>query len=212
MNKNQKGFSLLEIFISLTIGLVLFAGILSVFVGMKATNSQTSSVGELQENGRFAITVLSSDLLREGFWGDLSTQLTSSHLTAIPVIGGPDCVGQGLNNASFPQAVGYFRSLWGVTAASATPIGCINDAKVGSDVIQIKRVLSRPIVGNTDATLYYLIANSAAGAIFSGVGAGAPPAVNNALVWEYQHHVYYIRDEVQGNLTVPVFDARNTIS
>ena len=204
MNKNQKGFSLLEIFISLTIGLVLFAGILSVFVGMKATNSQTSSVGELQENGRFAITVLSSDLLREGFWGDLPNQLTSGHLSAIPVIGGPDCVGQGLNNASFPQAVGYFRSLWGVTAASATPIGCINDAKVGSDVIQIKRVLSRPIVGNTDATLYYLIANSATGAIFSGVGAGAPPAVNNALVWEYQHHVYYIRDEVQGNLTVPV--------
>lgn len=204
MNKYQKGFSLLEIFISLTIGLVLFAGVLTVFVGMRTTTSQTSSLGELQENGRFAISVLSDDLLREGFWGDLPNQLTTGYLTAIPVIGGADCVGQGLNNASFPQAVGYFRSLWGVTAASASPIGCINDARVGSDVIQIKRVLSTPIVGNTNATLYYLNANSATGAIFSGVGAGVPPVVNNGLVWEYQHHVYYIRDEVQGNLSVPV--------
>jgi len=204
MNKYQKGFSLLEIFISLTIGLVLFAGVLTVFVGMKATTSQTSSLGELQENGRFAITVLTDDLLREGFWGDLPNQLTTNNVPVIPVIGGVDCVGQGLNNATFPQAAGYFRSLWGITAASASPIGCINDAIIGSDVIQIKRVLSRPIVGNTDATLYYLNANNSTGAIFSGVGAGVPPAVNNALVWEYQHHVYYIRDEAQGNLSVPV--------
>ena len=204
MDKYQKGFSLLEIFISLAIGLVLFAGVLTVFVGMKTTASQTSSLGELQENGRFAISVLTNDLFREGFWGDLPNQLTSSNLNTIPVIGGPDCVGQGLNNASFPQATGYFRSLWGITAANASLMGCINNAKVGSDVIQIKRVLSIPIVGNTDATLYYLNANTTTGAIFAGVGAGAAPVVNNGLVWEYQHHVYYIRDEVQGNLSVPV--------
>jgi type IV pilus assembly protein PilW len=204
MNKYQKGFSLLELFISLAIGLVLFAGVLTIFVGMKTTAIQTSSLGELQENGRFAISVLSDDLLREGFWGDLPNQLTSSNLTVIPVIGGEDCAGQGLNNASFPKTTGYFRSVWGITAANASPIGCINNAKVGSDVIQIKRVLSTPIVGNTNANLYYLNANSSTGAIFSGVGAGAPPLVNSGIVWEYQHHIYYIRDEVQGNLSVPV--------
>ncbi len=205
MNKYQKGFSLLEIFISLAIGLVIFAGVLTIFVGMKTTSTQTSSLGALQENGRFTLSVLTDDLLREGFWGDMPGQLTTSFVPVIPVIGGPDCVGQGLNNSSFPQAVGTFRSLWGINAVNASPIGCINDAKIGSDVIQIKRVLTPPVaVGNTVATLYYLNANSTAGAIFSGVGAGAPPVVNNGRVWQYQHHVYYIRDEVQGNLTVPV--------
>jgi len=204
MNKYQKGFSLLEIFISLAIGLVIFAGVLTIFVGMKTTSTQTRSLGALQENGRFALSVLADDLLREGFWGNMSNQLTTNTLTAIPVIGGPDCVGQGLNNATFPQGVGTFRSLWGITAVNASPIGCINDANIGSDVIQIKRVLTPSIVGNTNATLYYLNSNNTAGAIFSGVGAGAPPTVNNGVVWQYQHHVYYIRDEVQGNLTVPV--------
>jgi len=204
MNKYQKGFSLLEILISLTIGLVIFAGVLTIFVGMKTTSTQTSSIGALQENGRFALSVLTDDLLREGFWGNIPSQLTDNTLIAIPVIGGQDCVGQGLNNATFPQDVGTFRSLWGMTAVNASPITCINDANIGSDVIQIKHVLSPPVVGNTDNTLYYLNANSDSGAIFSGVGAGAPPTVNNGVVWQYQHHVYYIRDEAQGNLTVPV--------
>jgi len=204
MNKYQRGFSLLEILISLAIGLVIFAGVLTIFVGMKTTSTQTSSLGALQENGRFALSVFTDDLLREGFWGDMSIQLTDNTVPVIPVIGGPDCIGQGLNNASFPQAVGYFRSLWGITAVNASPIGCINDANIGSDVIQIKRVISPPIVGNTDASLYYLSSNSASGAIFAGVGAGAPPIVNNSRIWQYQHHVYYIRNEVQGNLTVPV--------
>ena len=65
-------------------------------------------------------------------------------------------------------------------------------------------MLSTPLAGNTNANLYYLNANSATGTIFSGVGAGVAPLVNNGLVWEYQHHVYYVRDEVQGNLSVPV--------
>jgi len=204
MSRYQKGFSLLELMISLTIGLVLLAGVLSVFVGMKTTNSQTSSQGALQENGRFALTVLTDDLLREGFWGDMSDQLNTSALTAIPALAGQDCVGGGLNNATFPVAVGHFRSLWSATAVNANAMGCINNAKLDSDVLQIKRVLSRPIVGNTDNTQYFLNSNTSSGALFVGVGGGVPPAINNGQIWQYQHHVYYVRDEVQGATTVPV--------
>ncbi|MEY8213531.1 MAG: PilW family protein [Colwellia sp.] len=203
MNKNQ-GFSLLELMISLTIGLVLLAGVLSIFVGMKTTNSQTSSQGALQENGRFALTVLTDDLLREGFWGDMPDQLNTTAVSPIPALAGQDCVGNGLNNATFPVAVGYFRSLWSITAVNANPMGCINDAKVNSDVLQIKRVLSRPIVGNTDNNQYFLNANASSGVLFVGVGGGTPPLVNNGQIWQYQHHVYYVRDEAQGAETIPV--------
>ncbi|MCW8863964.1 MAG: PilW family protein [Colwellia sp.] len=204
MNNYQKGFTLLELFISLAVGLVLFAGVLSIFVGLKTTSSETSSAGTLQENGRFVLSVLTDDLLREGFWGDMPSQLTANSLSAIPVIAGPDCVGQGINNASFPQAVGYFRSIWGMTAANTNAMGCIADASVGSDILQLKRVLSIPIVGATDVTQYFLNTNTTTGTLFSGVGAAAPPFVSNGRVWEYQHHVYYIRNEAQGAATVPV--------
>ena len=72
--------TLIEIFISLAIGLALFAGILSVFVGMKTTTQETATYGELQENGRFALSVLSDDLLRQNFWGDYTGTLDNSML------------------------------------------------------------------------------------------------------------------------------------
>ena len=80
-----KGFTLVELMISLSIGLVLFAGVMSVFVGMRSTTSDTSSFGELQENGRFAVSVLTDDLLRQNFWGDLSETFSLSSLSGNPV-------------------------------------------------------------------------------------------------------------------------------
>jgi len=212
MKKNQQGFSLLEIILSLSVGLVLFAGIMSVFVGMRTTTQETNSLGALQENGRFALNVLTDDLMRQSFWGDLAQALSSSNtinngLPAMP--NATDCTGQGLNNSSFPQAVGSFRAIWGVTAVSTNPINCINDARLGSDVLQVKRVLATPLPpladgtpGNPDNDRYWLNTNIANGVIFPGTIAA--PFVNNSRLWQYQHHVYYVRDEAQGNDTVPV--------
>ena len=69
-SKYQQGFTLLEVFVALVIGLVIFAGVLSVFVGMRTTTTETSSHGELQENGRFAISILTDDISKQDFWGD----------------------------------------------------------------------------------------------------------------------------------------------
>ncbi len=205
--KQQQGFSLLEILISLSIGVVLFAGVLSVFVGLRTTTRETSSFGELQENGRFAISVLTDDLIRQGFWGDLSVNMDAAILSSpVPIIAG-DCNGVGANNGSFPQVVGHFRTLWGTTSASASAMGCITDAKIGSDIIQIKRVISSPItppvtVGALDANRYYLMSTPSSAEIFAGNG--TIPVIANSQVWEYQHHIYYIKEEAQGSNTVPV--------
>lgn len=200
--EKQKGFNLIEIIISLAVGLVLFAGVMSVFSGMNSTTRQTTSYGELQENGRFVLNLLTDDLLRVNFWGDLAENFNFQKLTAIPVALAADCVGGGVNNGSFPLAIGHFRRIWGALAVTASPINCINDAKLNSDIIQIKRVLGLPVVGATAANRYYLTANSDNGVIFAG--GGATPVLNDSRTWEYQHHVYYVRNENQGSNTVPV--------
>lgn len=208
-NRYQQGFSLLEVFIALAIGLVIFAGVLSVFVGMRTTVSETTSFGELQENGRFAMSVLTDDLSKQDFWGDYtgSFDLSSiSHALAAP---GNDCSGEGVNNNSFPLAIGTFRTIWGETVTTADPMGCFDDAKLGSDVIQIKRVLAGAIVDGAGDPLdpapagnYHLMTNSTDGILFAN---GALPTVDNSRLWQYQHHVYYIREESQGsNNQVPV--------
>jgi len=200
MLNKQRGFSLVEIFVSLAIGLALLTGILSVFVGMKTTSTETSGYGELQENGRFALSLLSDDLLRQDFWGDYTGTFDLASLNAVPSVPSPDCTGEGINNASFPLVSGHFRTLWGQTVANASILSCITDAKVGSDVIQLKRVISNPVTVTTSNN-YYLVTNISDGELFTGT---AIPAIVNSQVWEYQHHVYYIKEESQGSNKVPV--------
>ena len=205
--KYQGGFSLLEVFVALVIGLVIFAGVLSVFVGMKTTAIETSSYGELQENGRFAISLLSDDLIRQNFWGDYTGTLDSSSINPVPGAPAGECIGGGINNGTFPVAVGEFRTLWGVTVTNVNPnpMGCFGDAKSGSDVLQLKRVVSTPLVqtgGAINATNYYLITNMNNGTIFDG--ADVLPVIPNSEIWEYQHHIYYVREEMQGSNPVPV--------
>lgn len=205
--KNQQGFSLLEVFITLVIGLVIFAGVIGVFIGMRTTTSETSSYGELQENGRFAISILSDDLLRQDFWGDYTGSITLSSVDAALAAPTGECSGGGVNNGTFPLAAGHFRTLWGqtVTVSGSIMAGCRTDAKAGSDIIQLKRVVATPlalVVGDiAPANNYYFISNMNNGAFFAP---GAVPDIANAQVWEYQHHIYYVRDEAQGSNTVPV--------
>jgi len=203
-----KGFTLVELMISLSIGLVIFAGVISVFVGMRTTTAETSSYGELQENGRFALSVLTDDLLRQNFWGDLSGSFSQNSLIAIPAQPDNSCVGEGVNNATFPQAIGPFRTLWGQTiiAGALNPLGCFTmpantRTMIGSDVIQLKRVIANPVAAVT-AGNYYLISNLTSGGVFA---AGAVvPAINNARLWQYQHHIYYVREVSVGDYFVPV--------
>jgi len=208
MLKKQKGFTLIEIFVALAIGLVLIGGVLSVFVGMKTTTQETSSIGELQENGRFAVSLLTGDLLRQNLWGDLSSNLTSQLLITpapLPNTLTNDCIGGGINNGSFPQpGIGNFRTIWAQTVNNQSVLsGCIDDAAIGSDVIQIKRVVANPVTpADIQANRYYINSGFENAAIFAGDE--AIPAVNQSRVWEYQHHVYYIREDQVGNEVVPV--------
>lgn len=215
MKYNQRGFTIIEIFVALAIGLFLFAGVMSIFVGIKTTAKDTSSYGELQENGRFAINLLTEDLLRQNFWGDLVSVFGSSVITAVPPTPANECTGAGLNNGTFPQANGQFRTLWGDTVANLTIMGgCITDAKIDSDVIQIKRVVTNPITRLAGVPLapvpalvvpagnFHLVANNSTGIIFSGTT--VPTTVNRGQVWQYQHHIYYIREEDIGGQVVPV--------
>ncbi len=207
MNKVQRGFTIVEVLIALSIGLVIFAGVLSIFVGMKTTTTETSNYGELQENGRFAISLLSDDLLKQNFFGDYSGTFGSSNLIAIPGAAGNDCDGGGVNNATFPLAAGQFRTLWGQTITAADPMGCFSDARTNadasfrSDLIQIKRVIGAPVIA-APAGFHYLTTNTTTGSLYAG--GGVIPVIDNSRTWQYQHHVYYVREETLGSEVVPV--------
>lgn len=204
IQNKHSGFSLVELLISMVVGIALLGGVLSVFVGMKTTTSETTSYGALQENGRFALNLITEDLLRQNFWGDLAGTLDSFTLTQSPNSNGlaGECFGGGANNGSFPRTNGHFRTLWGTTVTNLNTM-CMTDAIVGSDILQLKRAISFPfpdtvadplIATDLAVNRYYIKSNSNSAAIFNGAVA-AIPDVNLGRVWQYQHHIYYVSEE-----------------
>jgi type IV pilus assembly protein PilW len=66
---NQRGISLVEILVALVISVFLLAGIVQVYMGNKSTFSFTNALAEVQENGRFALDLMSQDLRLTSEWG-----------------------------------------------------------------------------------------------------------------------------------------------
>ncbi|NOX10045.1 MAG: prepilin-type N-terminal cleavage/methylation domain-containing protein [Gammaproteobacteria bacterium] len=67
--KNQHGLTLVEVMISITISLILLAGILQIFVGTKQTYRVQEAISRIQENGRFAMDFLARNARMADFWG-----------------------------------------------------------------------------------------------------------------------------------------------
>ena len=62
ISRAGRGFSLIEIMIALTLGLLLSIGIMSLFSNTSRSNKLQDALARLQENGRFAVTQLDRDL------------------------------------------------------------------------------------------------------------------------------------------------------
>ena len=60
--RRQAGFTLIELMIALVIGLIAMIGIVSLFGGTSRTNRLQEGLARLQENGRFAVMRIESDL------------------------------------------------------------------------------------------------------------------------------------------------------
>lgn len=67
--RKQAGLSLIELMISITLGLVLMAGVVQMFVSSKTVFSTQQSMSRIQETGRLAIEFLSRDIRMAGFYG-----------------------------------------------------------------------------------------------------------------------------------------------
>jgi type IV pilus assembly protein PilW len=65
----QRGLSLIEIMVALTLSLVLTAGVITIFVNNKQSYRIQEASARLQENARFAINLLEQDIHQARFLG-----------------------------------------------------------------------------------------------------------------------------------------------
>lgn len=71
--RKQHGISLIELMIAITLGLLIVAVLTTLFVNNSANRREIDRAAGILENGRYAISVLKSDLALAGYYGTLST-------------------------------------------------------------------------------------------------------------------------------------------
>jgi type IV pilus assembly protein PilW len=83
----QRGFSIVEMMVAITIGLFLLAGAISVFLTSKTTYNIQDDLGRIQENARFTLEQLTFDLRMAGYYG-CSASLGEVHNHVVGAAGG----------------------------------------------------------------------------------------------------------------------------
>ena len=68
--REQRGLTLIELMVDITIGTILLLGLGTVFFNSSRAYRELDRAGQMLENGRYALTLLTEDLRHAGFYGE----------------------------------------------------------------------------------------------------------------------------------------------
>lgn len=72
--RREWGLSLIELMIAITIGMIIMAFLLTLYLNVSRGNTEMARMNRQIENGRFAIQLLQNELWHAGFWGDFTPE------------------------------------------------------------------------------------------------------------------------------------------
>lgn len=192
--QGQNGFTLVELMVSLGLGLTLIAGSVLVFINNNRSATQDEQLARMLENGRFVTRILSRELAMAGFWGKFLDIDTATEDASVAI--GTDC-----GNGTDPWAMDLeaLQLLNNVTAATvAANFACVDSATVvvGSDILAIKRVTDTE---TEDADLVsnqmYMRTNGTSATMFLGGAPSTPPAMGGTPAnWAYVPKLFFLRN------------------
>lgn len=131
--RSARGFSLIELMISIAIGLMIIASLVGV-VTSNTRNSQTNDrTAELQENGRYAMTHLQTQLRHADFRG---YTWVAPNVSALSVTN--ECLTGGAAAGSFINKIS--QGVWGANDSNPFAANCLASGYVQGDVLVVRRV------------------------------------------------------------------------
>lgn len=72
MHLRQRGLSLIELMIAITLGLILMAGVIQMFLSSQTVFHTQQAMSRIQENGRLGVEFLAKDIRMAGYMGCLN--------------------------------------------------------------------------------------------------------------------------------------------
>jgi type IV pilus assembly protein PilW len=152
--RHQGGFSLVELMIASTLGLLILSTMITVFVSTSQTRNEVDKSSRQIENGRFAIEMLREDIQLAAFYGDYLPTSTITWTT-------PDPCALILNNMGFtagnvPVGIQGYPDTTATTGVEPSCLGHDNsgtfvaDRKAGTDILVVRRVSTRMVKIDND--------------------------------------------------------------
>jgi type IV pilus assembly protein PilW len=144
--RRAAGFSLVELMISLALGLVVVGAMTTMFVQSSRARNTSDRANRQTESGRFALQLISTDLQQAGYYDAYDPDASAKTYQAPPAAKPDPCttdltlLGQSL---SLP--------VQGYDSPAANPLSCISDVKAGTDILVVRRA-STCVAGPTADT------------------------------------------------------------
>lgn len=154
---SERGFTLIEMMISLTIGLVIVAALVGVLVSNSQSAKTNDRTAELQSNGRYALDHLKRELHHAGYRG--YTPVAPQSGAWVTAITG-EC---GAPTAPLGFVKNVRQAVWGANDNNPFAGDCLSaanakyDNNINSDVLVIRHSSGTPtLAANAVANTLYL--------------------------------------------------------
>lgn len=171
----QRGFSLIELMISMVISMLIAGALAIVFMKVGETNREQFKASQQIENGRFAVDLVGNDLRHAGFHGEFGGAPAATGFAALPdpcdvslfPLGDITTTTTGSPLAFHVQ--GYNAAT--LTTALAIPTACqtwidSTSLKAGSDILVLRRLDTVPLI-DLEATPVRSSATPTSGALYA---------------------------------------------
>ena len=207
----ERGFSLVEMMISITIGLMIVAAMVGVLVSNSRSSKTNDRSSELQSNGRYALDHLKRELHHAGYKG---YSWAESNTVTIPAIT-TECLGVSAGNGAFVANIR--QGIWGANDSNPYSTSCLAAGYLRGDVLVIRHVDNTALSGNTVNNTFYLRSSYSVSEIFRGTGGatltGAPVLAGSPTPqadFQLREFVYYIGSD-DNNAAIPALRRRSLV-
>ncbi len=189
----QQGMTLIELLIASTLGIIVSTAVAGFFLQSKQSFSQNDEISYMQDNGRYALKVLSSDIEMAHYWGGMtSPSLIDTTDTDIAITGG-ECGASGWTYDT-QYAISYLRAP--TSALATTTFPCVSGIDASTDLLVVKRVrgLSYSLEADLTENKVYLRTNRTTGRFLLDVHGTTTDPTSDQADWEYQPNLYFIEN------------------
>ena len=151
----QRGFSLIELMISMVISMLIAGALAIVFMKVGETNREQFKASQQIENGRFAVDLMGSDVRHAGYYGEFGGVPAASGFASLPDPCDVSLLPVGdITTASTTSPLAFHMQGYNaatLTTALAIPTECqtwidSTSLKAGSDILVVRRLDTVPLI------------------------------------------------------------------